>query len=120
MVPVLTLVSVALFWLLLFAIFSLVTRQELFGELLPDDVPLWVGIVVLVIVYQAIAWPLHMLRRSSYYMIGGAYHGTVAAFDGLLSLAFVLAGLWAAFTYLPEVRELLRQIPDIVRSFTQA
>jgi phage shock protein PspC (stress-responsive transcriptional regulator) len=119
MVPVLTLASVALFWLLLFAIFSLVTEQQVFGELLPDDMPLWLGIVILVVIYQAIAWPLHVLRRSSYYMIGGAYHGTVAAFDGLLSLAFVLLGIWAAFNYLPEVRELMRELPQIVKSFAQ-
>ena len=73
-------------------------------------------VVILVVVYQAIAWPLHMLRRSSYYVIGGAYHGTVAAFDGLLSLAFVLLGIWVAFHYLPEVREFLQQLPDVVRS----
>ena len=39
-VPLLTLVSVALFWVMLFALLSLVTRQEVFGAPLPDDVPL--------------------------------------------------------------------------------
>jgi phage shock protein PspC (stress-responsive transcriptional regulator) len=116
-VPLLTLMSIALFWLMLFAVFSLVTRQELFGAVLPEDLPLWLGIVIVVVVYQAIAWPLHMLRRSTYYMIGGAYYGTVAALDGLLSLAFVLVGIWLAFNYLPEVREFLQSLPDVVRSF---
>jgi phage shock protein PspC (stress-responsive transcriptional regulator) len=115
MVPVLTLLSVALFWLMLFAIFSLVTQADVFGVVLPDDVPLWVGIVIVVLVYQAVAWPLHMLRRSSYYVIGGPY-GTVAALDGLLSLAFVVAGIWLAFRYLPEVHELLQTLPDVARS----
>lgn len=116
MVPVLTLLSVALFWVMLFAIFSLVTRQEIFSPLLPDDMPLWLGIVIVVVIYQALAWPLHMLRRSFYYRIGGAYYGTVAALDGLLSLAFVLGGIWLAFRYLPEVREILEQLPQVVRS----
>jgi hypothetical protein len=116
MVPLLTLMSVGLFWLMLFTIFSLVTRQEAFGALLPDDVPLWLGILIIVIAYQAIAWPLHMLRRSSYYAVGGMYHGTVAALDGLLSMAFVIAGIWLAFRYLPEVREFLQTLPDVFRS----
>ena len=116
MVPMLTLLSVALFWVMLFAIFSLVTRQEIFSPLVPDDMPLWLGIVIVVVIYQAIAWPLHMLRRSFYYRIGGAYYGTVAALDGLLSLAFVLGGIWLAFRYLPEVREILEQLPQVVRS----
>jgi hypothetical protein len=115
-IPVLTMMSVALFWVWLFAIVSLVTRQEVFGLTLSDDVPLWLGIVILVVVYQAIAWPLHMARRSSYYVIGGAYHGTIAAFDGLLSLGFAILGIWLAFHYLPEVRESLQQLPDVVRN----
>jgi phage shock protein PspC (stress-responsive transcriptional regulator) len=118
MVPVLTLMSVALFWLWLFAIVSLVTREEVFGQPLPEDVPLWLGIVILVVIYQAFAWPLHMLRRSSYYAIGGAHHGTVAAFDGLLSLGFAILGIWLAFYYLPEVREFLQRLPDVLKSLT--
>jgi len=116
MVPILTLVSVALFWLWLFAIFSLVTQQEVFGQMLPDDVPLWLGIVILVVIYQAVAWPLHMMRRTSYHMIGGAYHGTIAAFDGLLSLGFMLLAIGLAFHYVPEVREVLQRLPDVIRS----
>ena len=116
-VPVLTLISVALFWFWLFAMFSLVTRQEVLGQTLPDDVPLWLGIVILVFIYQAFAWPLHMARRSAYYAIGGAYHGMVATFDGLFSLAFMLLALWLAFLYMPEVRDFLQQVPDVFRSF---
>jgi len=116
-VPILTLFSVALFWLWLFAIFSLVTRQEVLGQPLPDDMPLWLGIVVLVLIYQAFLWPLHIARRSAYYAIGGAYHGTVAAFDGLLSLGFVVLGIWLAYHYMPEVRDFLQQLPDVFRSF---
>ncbi len=115
-VPLLTLVSVALFWLWLFAIFSLVTQQEVFGRTLPDDVPLWLGIVVLVLAYQALAWPLHMARRSAYYAIGGAHHGTIAALDGLLSLGFAIFGIWLAFHYVPEIREFLESLPDVLRS----
>jgi len=120
MMPVLTLLSIGLFWLWLFSIFSLVTRQEVFGQALPDDMPLWLGIVILVVVYQAVAWPLHMMRRSSYHALGGGYHGTVAAFDGILGLAFAGFGIWLAYHYVPEVREFLQQVPDIIRSVTDS
>jgi phage shock protein PspC (stress-responsive transcriptional regulator) len=119
-VPIVTLFSVALFWLWLFALFSLVTRQEVFGQPLPDEVPLWLGIVILVFIYQAFAWPLHMARRSAYYAIGGANHGAVAAFDGLLSLGFAVLGVWLAFHYMPEVRDFLRQLPDVFRSLAES
>ena len=96
--------SVALFWALLFAIFSLVTQQEVLGQPLPDEVPLWLGIVILVVVYQAIAWPLHTIRRSSYYTIGGVHHGALAAMDGVLSLSLSIFAFWVAIHYLPELR----------------
>ncbi len=97
MMPILTLVSIGLFWLWLFAIFSLATRQEVFGQPLPDDMPLWLGFVLLIVLYQVVAWPIHMARRSSYYALGGAYHSSIAALDGLLSLVFVMLGIWLAF-----------------------
>jgi len=120
MVPVLTLLSVALFWLMLFAVTSLITEQQFLGVTLPDDIPLWAGIIGLVVIYQAIAWPIHMLRRTTYYTIGGAHYGTVAAFDGLLSLTFVGVGIWAAYYYLPAVREVLQQIPGVVKSLADS
>lgn len=120
MVPVLTLISVALFWVWLFAMYSLVTRQAVFGQALPDDMPLWLGIVILVVVYQAVAWPLHMMRRSSYYAIGGTYHGMLSVFDGILGLGFVVGGVWLAFHFVPEAREFLLQLPDIIRSFVDS
>ena len=117
MVPILTLLSIALFWFWLYAIYSLVTQNEVLGQPLPDEVPLWLGIVILVVLYQAAAWPLHVMRRSTYYAIGGAYHGALATFDGLLSLGFVAVGIWLAYNYVPEVREILRSLPDIWDSF---
>jgi phage shock protein PspC (stress-responsive transcriptional regulator) len=117
MMPVLTLMSIGLFWLWLFAIVTLVTRQEVFGQPLPEDVPLWLGFVILIVIYQVVAWPIHMARRSSYWALGGAYHGTIAALDGLLSVVFLMLGIWLAFHYVPEVREFLQHLPDVIRSF---
>jgi hypothetical protein len=71
-VPLLGLVSVLCFWFWLWAIYSLVTTNAVLGQPLPDDMPLWAGILILVVVYQAIAWPLHNARRRvAYYAFGG-------------------------------------------------
>jgi hypothetical protein len=82
--------------------------------------PLWLGVVLLIVIYQVVAWPIHMARRSSYYAVGGAYHGSIAALDGLLSLVFVMIGIWLAFDYVPEVRELLQGLPDVFRSLAES
>jgi phage shock protein PspC (stress-responsive transcriptional regulator) len=117
LVPILAVFSVLFFWFWIWAIFSLVTTGQLFGESLPDDIPFWVGILVLVCLYHAIAWPLHFARRrAAFYALGGAHDGAMAAWDGILSLTFGIFAVWVAYRYVPEVREIMRALPDIARS----
>ncbi len=115
MVPILSIMSVALFWFFIWAVFQLVTTRGVFDQMLPDDIPLWVGIVAIVLVYNMVAWPLHAARRGSYYALGHHY-GMVGALDGLMSVGFAALVIWFAYQYIPEVHEVLRTIPDIVRS----
>jgi multisubunit Na+/H+ antiporter MnhB subunit len=113
MVPLLTVVSALLFWVGAYAVLSLVTERQAFGVPLSDDIPLWAGILFLVLLYQSAAWPLHAARRASYHALGGPHHAAVAALDGLLSVGVGLCVVWFAYQYMPEVRELLRTLPDV-------
>ena len=114
----LSLVSVMLFGAFAFAVYSLVTSGQILGEALPDDVPYWVGILALVCLYHVVAWPLHFARRRAAYSVGGGYHyGMLAAWDGLLSLTFGIFVVWVAYHYIPEIREIIRTVPDVLRSF---
>ena len=118
MVPILAVFSVLFFWFWVWSIFSLVTTGRLFGESLPDDVPFWVGVLVLVLLYHAVAWPLHFARRrAAFYSLGAAHYGAVAAWDGILSLTFGIFAVWIAYRYVPEVREIIRALPDVWNSF---
>jgi hypothetical protein len=73
---------------------------------------------VLVFLYHAVAWPLHFARRrAAFYSLGGAHRGAIAAWDGILSLTFGIFAVWIAYRYVPEVREIIRALPDIARSF---
>src|SRR4051812_34850504 len=83
MVPVLSLASILFFGLWAVTIVSLVTRGHVFGQPLPDNVPLWMVILGLAFVYHAIAWPLRFARRrAAYYSFGG--YGLLGAWDGLM------------------------------------
>jgi phage shock protein PspC (stress-responsive transcriptional regulator) len=116
LVPVLTLVSVALFWTWLYAIYTLVTRQEVLGWPLPDTVPLWAGILVLVLIYQSVSLPLHAARRSSYYVVSGGRFGTIAAFDGLLAIGFAVLVVWLGYQYVPEIHDFLDGLTEVWRT----
>ena len=118
LVPILSVFSVLFFWFWAWAIFSLVTTGRVLGQPLPDDMPFWVGILVLVFVYHAIAWPLHFARRRAAYYSLGRRHGLIEAWDGALSLTFGIVAVWVAYRYIPEVREVIRTLPDVWNSFS--
>ena len=119
LVPLLSLVSVLVFWFWAWAVVSLVATGQVLGQAMPDELPFWVGILILVFAYHAVAWPLHFARRrAAYYSLGGHDLGLMAAWDGLLSLGFGLLVVWIAYHYIPQLREIIRALPDIVRSFT--
>jgi hypothetical protein len=118
LVPVLSIVSALVFWLWIYAVASLVTTREVFGQTLPDDVPLWIAVLVLLFAYQSISWPLHAARRGTYDTLAGAHHGLFSALDGLMGVGISVLIVWLGYEYVPEVHELLRTLPDVLRSFT--
>ena len=70
-------------------------------------------VIVVVLVCNAIGWPIHAARRASHYVLGGAYHGWFEAWDGLLSLLLAATIVWAGYHYVPEVRDLVQHLPDV-------
>ena len=121
MTPILTLASVAAFWAMVYAAVSLASTGAVHGWQLPETVPLWLGLVSLLFMYNAIVWPLHAARRASYYRLGGPDHARYEAFDGVMSTLLGVAIVWAAYRYSPDIREWLRHLPDawhnVVASF---
>jgi phage shock protein PspC (stress-responsive transcriptional regulator) len=119
--PVLTLISVAAFWAMLYIGVSLASTGAVHGWQLPANLPLWLALVALLFLYNAVIWPLHAVRRASYYRLGGPDHARYEAFDGLMSTLLGVAIVWAGYRYSPEIREWLRHLPDawhnIVSSF---
>jgi phage shock protein PspC (stress-responsive transcriptional regulator) len=88
------------------ALASLVMTGAIFGWGLPHDVPFWLGILVLIILYQAVAWPLKAVRRAAYYPGGGYHVPWVAAWDGVVGFAILFALAWYGYHHVPEVRDL--------------
>jgi hypothetical protein len=91
-------------WVL--ALLSLLTTGALLGWVLPHGVPFWAALIFLVLIYNAIAWPIKAMRRSIYYSVG-AYQGAwVEAWNGIAALAVVFALIWYGYHHQPEVRDL--------------
>jgi len=114
--PVLAILNAALFCAWLALLFSILTTGTVFGVMLPEEMPSWVGILAIVMVYSMIAWPLHALRRASYHTLGGAHFGPVGVWDSLMGLGFTLLFCYLAYHYIPEVHEFVENLPAMIDS----
>jgi phage shock protein PspC (stress-responsive transcriptional regulator) len=120
LVPLVSVLSAALFFLMLWALISLGTRGEVFGVFLPVGIPLWAGILALFLVYQALVAPLMFGRFAARRLYGRYDYGWVAAWDGLMRIGFMLVFFWLAYAYMPDFRDFVNNVPDMLRSWTRS
>ena len=109
--PLAELLGAVLFILFLVALFSLITHKRILGWWLPHEIPLWIGIVGLIVLYQAIASPLKHARYASYY--GAPYaRGWLAFFGALIWLGVVIFLISLAWEHRAELQDFLQSITD--------
>jgi phage shock protein PspC (stress-responsive transcriptional regulator) len=114
-----SIIGAALLIAFLVALFSLLNTGGVMGWAPPGDIPDWLAIVVLCIVYAALASPVRYLRRSSYATASGyRYYGGGA--DGFVTLLAVIAGFVLAYHFIPEFHDWLRAIPDTLRALERS
>jgi phage shock protein PspC (stress-responsive transcriptional regulator) len=106
--PIAAIVGAVLFvgWIL--ALVSLITQHTVFGWALPHGMPLWVGILVLALIYFAISAPLKMIRQGGHQAAG--HHAGWGALHGLMWIGFTVLFFWLAYTFFPGVHELVDQL----------
>lgn len=103
-VVIAALVSAVIAVAMILALFSLVTQHSIFGWQLPHGMPMWLAMLGLVLIWMAIATPLRMIRHS-----GNAqgYHPGWGALHGIIWIGFLVLSFWAAYTFMPGVREVV-------------
>jgi phage shock protein PspC (stress-responsive transcriptional regulator) len=111
-VPILGLVSAALFLLFVYALISLATKGMVFSWTLPPNVPLWAGLVGLFVLYHVLTAPLKAGRYAAYHAVGGSYAG----WAGALEVAFFALLFWLAYFYVPDFQVFVHSIGIVVRA----
>ena len=119
--PVLSLLLFALVLVLVYALYSLVTAGQIFGVALPAGMPLWAGILLVVVAYHFVAWPLKSVRRACYYpspqhACGGIFGELIGLLIGLFCLGF---GIWMLDRHVPEFHEWLVQLPALLQRLAE-
>jgi phage shock protein PspC (stress-responsive transcriptional regulator) len=116
LIPLLALVGMALFVLFITGLVSLTSTGVLFGWTVAQSIPLWAAVLILCLVYGAVASPLHHMRRAFYLNRVGYPSPFFAAWDGVFSLAALLLVGWFAYTHIPQVHGLFQNFPDNIVS----
>jgi phage shock protein C len=105
------------------AFLSLITTGAFFGVAPPFQAPLWVIVVLMFVAYGMVIGPLHAVRRAARGAAHYPLYPWLAAVDGLVMFAVMIALFYYASHHLPEVREFFRHLNDAIhgaaRAFTQ-
>jgi phage shock protein PspC (stress-responsive transcriptional regulator) len=120
MLPVFGLVHVALFLVMAAMMISLVNSGAILSWELPSDVPVWAGALTLLIAYQIAVAPLRAAHHWTTFPQSGVDPGWFAFWNAvtwLIGLAFVV---WIGSNHIPEIREFLQRLPELVRDFALA
>jgi phage shock protein PspC (stress-responsive transcriptional regulator) len=116
--PLFSLINLAFFVLLALSILSLVNTGALYGWPLPNDVPLWAGILILVLLYHVAISPIRAARHASYFAWGRSY-GWFAIWDGLIATGATILLISLLFTHMPPVdnlQEFVQNLPEAFRA----
>ncbi|MGH8141213.1 MAG: PspC domain-containing protein [Steroidobacteraceae bacterium] len=114
--PIAALGHAVLLIALLVAILQLVTRGMVFGWMPPSGLPLWAGIVILVVIYQVVATPLRLMHHAAFYVQGAHGNPWIALWGSIVWLAFMAAFFWVAYQHWPDLQHVLRELTDAIRT----
>jgi len=118
MVPIVAIINAALIVALVVGIVQLVTTGMIFGWVPPPGIPLWLGIIILIVVYNICAAPLHAVRHQMYYAHSPAANAWFAVWGSIVWLGCMALLFWLAYLYWPELQHLLMQLGDSIRNHT--
>lgn len=110
-----SIIGAALLIAFLIALFSLLQNGAVLGWSPPSDIPTWLAIAVLVIVYAALSSPIRYLRRSSYATASG-YRYIHGGADGFVTFVAIIAGGILAYQFIPEFRDWVRTLPETLHA----
>jgi hypothetical protein len=108
LVPIAAIMGAVLFVAFMLTLMSLIATQTVFGYMLPHAMPVWVGIIVLIVLYSAAAGIVRAFRYG-----GGparGHHPGWAALHTVIWICCTLLLLWVAYMFFPGIREVIDQL----------
>ncbi len=120
LLPVLALVHLALFVTMMAMMISLVNTGTILSWHLPADIPPWAGVLILLASYQVVVSPIRAANWWSLRSQAGGPAQWFAFWNAVVWMVGLAAVVWIASDHVPEIREFLQRLPDVVRQFVDA
>jgi phage shock protein PspC (stress-responsive transcriptional regulator) len=115
--PLFGLVHLAIFMTMFAMLVSLVNTNSILRWQLPDDVPLWAAVLVLLVGYQVVVSPIRAAHHWAARPQGGAAAQWLAFWNAVVWLLGMAFALWIASNHVPEIREFVQRLPPLARDF---
>jgi phage shock protein PspC (stress-responsive transcriptional regulator) len=119
-VPLFALVHMSLFLAAAAMMISLVNTRSVFSWRLPEDVPVWVGALILFIGYQTVVAPFRAVQHWAWRPGSGAATGWFAFWHAAVWLVGLAVVVWVASNNIPEVTEFMQRLPHLFREMSYA
>jgi hypothetical protein len=87
---------------------------------LPENVPLWAGVLALLVAYQIIVSPIRAAHHWSWQPQAGPQAQWFAFWHAVVWMIGMAGIMWLASNHVPEIREFLQRLPQLVRDFAFA
>ena len=107
----------------LFALISLLATHTVFGVAPPADMPLWVAVILLLVIYSIATWPLRALRHAWFWHAGRGPYFVPPIFwfvDAVVALGCAVLAIWLIDRYVPHAHEALRVLPAVLHQSVDA
>jgi phage shock protein PspC (stress-responsive transcriptional regulator) len=111
MVPVFMVINLGLFVVLWLVVHALATTGGIAGWMIPPEMPFWLAILLLIIVFGVVTSPLSAARVISQRAYG--HYPTFAVWNGVVWLTVLVLLAWFGSQHTPEIRDFIQNLPSM-------
>jgi phage shock protein PspC (stress-responsive transcriptional regulator) len=110
--PIFGILGALLGLMMAWAIVSVVLYGAFLGFAVPAGMPLWVAIVLIVLLFQLVLWPLRAIKYALYFGSGPRFvHPIAHLWNAVVGIVVILSILWLFTHHQGQVHEALKALP---------
>ena len=118
--PLFGLVHLAMFLTVFAMVVSLVNTGRILDWSLPDGVPLWAAVLILMFGYQIVVSPIRAAHHWAARPQGAPGAQWLAFWNAVVLMLGMAFALWIASNHVPEIREFAQRLGPLMRDFGYA